>query len=56
MQSILIITAIGIIFGAIGAYLAERKGRNHYEGFMLGLLFGLLGILIELLLPSRKTK
>ena len=41
MQSIAIVLAIGVFFGAIGAYLAEKKGRKHYEGFLLGFLFGL---------------
>ena len=33
MQTVLLVFAIGFIFGAIGAYIAEKKGRSHYEGF-----------------------
>ena len=54
MQSIAIVLAIGVFFGAIGAYLAEKKGRKHYEGFLLGFLFGLLGVVIEMMLSSKK--
>lgn len=46
--------AIGVIFGALGAFIAERKGRSHTEGFILGFLFGLIGLLIELILSSKK--
>ncbi len=54
MQSLTIVFAIAIVFGALGAYLAEKKGRKHYEGFLLGFLFGFLGIILELFLPSKK--
>ena len=54
MQSLIIIFAIAIIFGALGAYLAEKKGRKHYEGFLLGFLFGFLGVIVEFFLPSKK--
>ena len=54
MQSIAIVLAISVFFGAIGAYLAEKKGRKHYEGFLLGFLFGLLGVVIEMMLSSKK--
>ena len=48
MESLTIIFAIAIIFGALGAYLAEKKGRKHYEGFLLGFLFGFLLSLIHI--------
>tara|TARA_B100001059_G_scaffold231246_1_gene266757 strand:- start:9288 stop:9467 length:180 start_codon:yes stop_codon:yes gene_type:complete len=54
MESLTIIFAIAIIFGALGAYLAENKGRKHYEGFLLGFLFGFLGVIVEFFLPSKK--
>ena len=37
----------------IGAYIAEKKGRSHYEGFFLGFLFGLLGVIAEIFLPKK---
>ena len=54
MQSLIIIFAIAVIFGAVGAYLAEKKGRKHYEGFLLGFLFGFIGVIVEFFLPSKK--
>ena len=53
MHSVLVVFAIGFIFGAIGAYIAEKKGRSHYEGFLLGFLFGLLGVIAEIFLPKK---
>lgn len=50
MESLTIIFAIAIIFGALGAYIAEKKGRKHYEGFLLGFL----GVIVEFFLPSKK--
>lgn len=47
--------AIGVALGALGSYLCERKGRPRYLGFVLGFLFGLIGILVILLL-SKKTE
>ena len=54
MQSLIIVFAIAVVFGALGAYLAEKKGRKHYEGFLLGFLFGFLGVIVEFFLPSKK--
>lgn len=48
--------AVGVISGAIAAYISERKGRRHIEGFLLGFLFGLIGILIALILPKQKIE
>lgn len=46
--------AIGVFFGAIGAYLAEKKGRTHYKGFLVGFLFGLLGVLFLMVFLKEK--
>ena len=54
MQSLIIVFAIAVVFGALGAYLAEKKLRKHYEVLLLGFLFGFLGIILELFLPSKK--
>ncbi|MDG1053504.1 MAG: hypothetical protein P8O78_02600 [Flavobacteriaceae bacterium] len=55
-MSIFTLLALGIVTGGIGAYISERKGRRHLEGFLLGFFFGLIGILISLLLPKRKIE
>ena len=55
-MSIFTLLALGIVTGGIGAYISERKGRRHLEGFLLGFFFGLIGILISLLLPKREDR
>jgi len=40
--------------GAIGAYLAYRRGRNPYLWFGLGFLFGIFGLFAVCFLPFRK--
>src|SRR5260370_30727836 len=39
----------------LGPYIAEQKGRNVWEGALLGLLFGPFGCLIEALLPTLEA-
>ena len=48
--------AIGVLMGGIAAYIAEKKGRSHTEGFLLGFFLGLLGILLELFFPKREKE
>jgi len=36
----------------LGAWVAAQKARGAAEGFLLGLLFGPFGVLIEALLPA----
>lgn len=38
----------------LGVYVAGEKGRSGWEGFILALLFGPFGVLIEALLPRRE--
>ena len=45
--------AVGVISGAVAAYVSERKGRSHIEGFLLGFMFGLIGVLIALILARK---
>ena len=40
------------IFAMLGSWIALQKARSGAEGFVLGLLFGPFGALIEALLPS----
>ena len=49
-------TAIGVFFGAVGAYLAEKRGRTHYKGFLVGFLFGLLGVLALIVFLKNKNE
>jgi len=38
----------------ISAWLADRKARHSIEGFLLGLLLGPIGLIIEALLRAWK--
>ena len=51
MQTVLVVFAIGFIFGAIGAYIAEKK--EVIMRVFLGFLFGLLGVIAEIFLPKK---
>jgi hypothetical protein len=41
-----------VIFGSFGAWVAGQKYRESVEGFLLGVLFGPLGVIVEGLLPE----
>jgi hypothetical protein len=41
-----------VAFGGLGAWIGVQKQRGGSEGFVLGLLFGPLGVLVELFLPQ----
>ena len=45
--------AIIAAFGFLGKYIVELKGSNPMEGFLLGIFLGLLGVLIEAVLPRK---
>ncbi|MBY0528603.1 MAG: DUF4339 domain-containing protein [Rhabdochlamydiaceae bacterium] len=45
---------ICIAVGAIASHYAKQRGRNHRAWFVIGFLFGILGLLILFLLPSKK--
>ncbi len=38
----------------LGRRVAEQKGRRPDEGYWLGMLFGLFGVLFEALLPAEQ--
>lgn len=40
--------------GALGAYLARRRGRNPYIWFFIGAFFGILGAFVIFFMPSQK--
>jgi hypothetical protein len=48
----LLLAILACIFGGLGAWVATHKHRGTLEGFILGLLFGPLGVLVEALLPN----
>ena len=48
--------ALGIVTGALGAYLAQKKGRTHNFGFWIGFLFGFIGVIIILILRPKEEQ
>ena len=46
-MSIYLYLAIGVLLGAFGSFIAEKRGRSQAEGFILGFLFGIIGLIIE---------
>ena len=50
-MSIYLYLAIGVLLGACGSFIAEKRGRSQALGF----LFGIIGLLIEVLLPKKNN-
>lgn len=44
--------ASAAIFGLFGAWIATQRDRPGGEGFILGAIFGPLGVIVEVLLPQ----
>jgi len=54
-MSLYVYLAMGVLLGAAGSYIAEKRGRSHVEGFILGFLLGFVGLLIESILPKKNN-
>jgi hypothetical protein len=52
MEILVILLVVWGVLGFIGAYVADQKGRSGGEGFLLSILLGPIGILIEAVLPT----
>lgn len=52
MPYLMILLMAGLVFGMMGSYVADTKGRPSGEGFIFGFMLGPIGILIVVLLPS----
>lgn len=48
--------ALGVATGALGVYIAEKKGRTQPFGFVIGFLFGLIGVLGLMLMKNSSQK
>jgi hypothetical protein len=46
---------ICIAVGVMASHYAKQRGRNPRAWFVLGFLFGILGLIILFLLPSKKV-
>jgi len=53
---IIILIALSLIMGFLGRYVAMEKNRSAAEGFWIGFLFSVLGIIIITLLPTKEKK
>lgn len=45
----------GLLWGTIGAGMAERRNRSRFGGFALGFLLGLVGLAIIALMGKREV-
>lgn len=52
---LVLIFVVEVVCGAFGASIAGDKRRSVLEGFLLGFLFGPIGVLITVFSPSRQT-
>ncbi len=41
-----------VLLGVVTSHFAEKRGRNPKTWFLIGMFFGLLGLLVLFLLPS----
>jgi uncharacterized membrane protein YeaQ/YmgE (transglycosylase-associated protein family) len=52
LGSLLVVIVLGIVTGIIGKWIAKKKGRSEGEGFWLGFLLSIVGLIIEGVLPK----
>ena len=52
MEFLIVLVVFGVIFGALGSWIAKERHRDQGEGFVLGFLFGPLGVIVEAILPT----
>lgn len=50
------VAVYGLVFGIVAAYVSEQKGRNVLEGFFLGACLGLIGLLVAVMMPTRRAR
>jgi hypothetical protein len=53
---VIVYLIIWLAFGFGTMKLATSKGRHAVEGLLLGLLLGLIGLIIELVLPKKNKQ
>jgi Na+/melibiose symporter-like transporter len=52
MEKLILLSLLWIVCGCLGAWITGRRGRSSLSGFVLGVLFGPLGLMIALFLPQ----
>ena len=53
-MDIIILIALSLLIGFLGRYVAMEKNRSAAEGFWIGFIFSVLGIIIIALLPTKE--
>lgn len=53
IQWLVVFAIFWTTIGLLGAWVASQKGRSAIEGFLLGFVFSILGVLIEAMLPNK---
>ena len=53
LPQLLLILIFPTLFGFLWKYIANQKGRESMEGFLLGFFLSIFGIIIVALLPSK---
>lgn len=43
-----------LVFGAVSAFVANRRGKNPYLWFFLGMFFGIFGLLFLFFAPKHR--
>jgi hypothetical protein len=47
-----VVVVVALVFGILGSWIAGQKRKDGGEGFILGLIFGPIGVIIEAVLPT----
>ena len=45
-----------LVFGTVTAYLAQRRGKNPYLWFFIGMMLGILGLFALFFMPKLRKK
>ena len=51
-----IVIVVWLALGGVCSYYAKERGRNPIGWFIIGLVFGLLGLITLFLIPNRKKR
>lgn len=47
---------VWLVFGAVSAYMAVKRGKNPFLWFFLGMVFGIFGLMFLYFNPQRKPQ
>jgi hypothetical protein len=52
VEWLVVLAVVWIACAGLGYWVASEKGRNPVEGLILGLVFSVIGVFIEAMLPN----